>query len=983
MNTITSGFCGALSPYQQAIVTAERLEPGLPVFTNVACWNLHGPLDLTAFQLAFADLVDRHDAFAMHLRSVNGALKPEFAASVTASVNSVKIAGETLDLQNKALEQAITNIALTPIDLTDNALWRARLFRHRTQHHVFCLSMHHLICDEKSFQIIGRDLHAFYQKHTRQMAPDLPEIGDFSGYLAGQKSRQTTARVTPSAPAWPMPQTTGLPADRATQTVRITKKIATRILAEIRKTAQASNVAPVTVWAASYQLLLARFCDQADPCISVSIPDRPTQAVQSIVGPMLHSFDLTSDITEHGQFNSLMAAAQSSLSDCKTSAPYTPNLSKATISYHDATDLDDFAGQDGRLRFEMRPPPQRPMSADLHLGIRHIDDGAEVVFEARKALFSHDLLETIADAYKRILHQITDDPNVALTRLSLCNEAETTRQALKILASEQTPTSRAEHLEHDPLVAIWAEILHPAVPTESSDFFGLGGTSLSAVRMITRVEKQFQCAVSMVEFLSDARLSTLRAQIDRALPNRSVAERSAQHLVKLSAGDDALPPLICLPGVTGDIAWADQLITNWGGKNTVYGLSFERQGDPDWFPNDLNALIDDFLTDLKTAFPDQPIDLAGFSLGGSLAHALAAGISRAGLRIGKVFILDTSSDFLNFAPLKDHDPTHILSHTRSLVLHHEYTPITADIHYVRCLRDFAFPTARMAADWQHLTHGQLFIYNLDTHHANAIHAPWIGRIEQIIRADKHSSVSPDKILPGTPNSSIYNTRLMARRAARIGDLTSAIELFEPLLASFEVAPEWLIVSLIRLYDRLDQPQKAHALVKDTPANAATPLIWYELSLILKDRKNQIACLTNLMTASGPRMVGGIKLVKTLWKNGQRKRARDLAAQIYASPPARSAGAMCQSFILNMQGDTAGAAEWALRAVQDPECAMRYFPTAAQQMINCGELDTARTIITLGLRLFPQSGRLLTVQKLLEDAENAKPVPIADAPAPVP
>jgi acyl carrier protein len=67
----------------------------------------------------------------------------------------------------------------------------------------------------------------------------------------------------------------------------------------------------------------------------------------------------------------------------------------------------------------------------------------------------------------------------------------------------------------DVLISIWQEIFETTEITPDSDFFELGGNSLTAIKLLSQVEKTFGPETLLPEVLfSDARIKSLAAAID-------------------------------------------------------------------------------------------------------------------------------------------------------------------------------------------------------------------------------------------------------------------------------------------------------------------------------------------------------------------------------------------------------------------------------------------------------------------------------------
>ena len=153
-------------------------------------------------------------------------------------------------------------------------------------------------------------------------------------------------------------------------------------------------------------------------------------------------------------------------------------------------------------------------------------------------------------------------------------------------------------------MAIWQELLGVDEVAYDDDFFTLGGHSLIAIRMMTRIKNEFgvrfdlstMFEASTVAALAE-RLRAERPGIDEELSGASVANlgdvgvgvgevRSAprRRLVTISSQGDGLP-LYVVHGAGGNVLFLSSLARALGGERPLLG--FQAMGvDPDEIPDD-------------------------------------------------------------------------------------------------------------------------------------------------------------------------------------------------------------------------------------------------------------------------------------------------------------------------------------------------------------------------------------------------------------
>jgi NAD(P)-dependent dehydrogenase (short-subunit alcohol dehydrogenase family)/acyl carrier protein len=127
----------------------------------------------------------------------------------------------------------------------------------------------------------------------------------------------------------------------------------------------------------------------------------------------------------------------------------------------------------------------------------------------------------VPDAFV-LLDAMPQLPNGKLNRRAL-PDAQGELQQSEAYEPPASPTERS-------LAAIWAQVVE--VPGErigrQTQFFDIGGHSLSAMRALARIKDLFRVELTLSEFFDESRLESLAAVIDRAIASQPPSEREAQ-----------------------------------------------------------------------------------------------------------------------------------------------------------------------------------------------------------------------------------------------------------------------------------------------------------------------------------------------------------------------------------------------------------------------------------------------------------------------
>ncbi|MFH8370140.1 amino acid adenylation domain-containing protein [Streptomyces sp. NPDC018031] len=185
------------------------------------------------------------------------------------------------------------------------------------------------------------------------------------------------------------------------------------------------------------------------------------------------------------------------------------------------------------------------------------------------------------------------------------------------------------------LSEILAELLRlPAVGVHG-DFFDLGGTSLTAMRLIVLIKQRYGVDIPMSRFVTTPTVSGLaellrsggaRATFDPLVPFRT---------------DGARPPMFFVHPAGGNVLCFAQLTKHLPADQPFYGLQAagtELGSEP---LRSVEELAAGYLAAIRRVQPHGPYTLGGWSFGGFVALEMARQLRRQGERTAHVFLLDT------------------------------------------------------------------------------------------------------------------------------------------------------------------------------------------------------------------------------------------------------------------------------------------------------------------------------------------------------
>ncbi|MFC9965877.1 amino acid adenylation domain-containing protein [Nocardia ignorata] len=197
----------------------------------------------------------------------------------------------------------------------------------------------------------------------------------------------------------------------------------------------------------------------------------------------------------------------------------------------------------------------------------------------------------------------------------------------------------------DTIRAAMAAVLSvPAIDTDD-DFFDNGGHSLLAVRLVGRLTRA-DLPVVLDDVFTASTPRKLAARIGAADPTTPPKDglaglgRRLDPVLELRA-EGSVPPLFCVHQI-GGTAWKyAPLARLLRAERPIIGLQMPHLTEPTTRTRTLDDLARYYLAAVRRIQPHGPYHFLGYSLGGNLAHAMAAILEAEGEQVAYVGLLDS------------------------------------------------------------------------------------------------------------------------------------------------------------------------------------------------------------------------------------------------------------------------------------------------------------------------------------------------------
>ncbi|MEZ5276996.1 MAG: alpha/beta fold hydrolase [Opitutaceae bacterium] len=186
------------------------------------------------------------------------------------------------------------------------------------------------------------------------------------------------------------------------------------------------------------------------------------------------------------------------------------------------------------------------------------------------------------------------------------------------------------------LAELWSEVLdRDSVPVDVG-FFDLGGTSLTAIRLLASVERFFQRQIALSILFEHPTIQSLARYLDRS------SDRTIRSGLIAVRPDGIGDPLFLVGGMTGEIFFCRQLIRHLKCARPLFALEPDTLSGRRTEHTRIEEVARYYAEIIGRHQPGGPVTLAGYSFGGTVVYELARQLTAAGREVVQTILFDSA-----------------------------------------------------------------------------------------------------------------------------------------------------------------------------------------------------------------------------------------------------------------------------------------------------------------------------------------------------
>ncbi|MBL7749038.1 MAG: amino acid adenylation domain-containing protein, partial [Chitinophagaceae bacterium] len=433
-----------LSYAQRRLWLQEQYRQGSVPYNAADNFVFSGSLNRAAFVHALMTLVERHESLRTVFETKNAETRQRILSPETSGFNvnyrDFRDAEQPLEMAIRLANQ----IANMPFDLEKGPLFRTSLFQTEDTVHVFAFSIHHIISDEWSMQVMVKELIVLYNAYNKEQENPLSPLSiqyrDFAMWEADELSGEKLTRhrdywlqkLTAPLPVLQLPTDRPRPLIQTFNGKQFSFEISGELAKGLKLLCQRHEATLFMGLTALINTLLYQYTGQHDIIVGTPIADRSHPDLEEQIGYYLNTLALRTQLDPDQGFGLLLDSTRKNILEAFSHQVYPfdrlveelnlepdasrPPLFDVTVILQNIALLQPGAVMEG-ITVESIDVDLPISKGDIRFQFTEQQDQIDGNIEFNTDLFDIARIERMANHLRDLLAEVIADENAALHSL--------------------------------------------------------------------------------------------------------------------------------------------------------------------------------------------------------------------------------------------------------------------------------------------------------------------------------------------------------------------------------------------------------------------------------------------------------------------------------------------------------------------------------------------------------------------------------------
>jgi acyl carrier protein len=533
-------YCRA-SVEQRRMWLLDRMVDGKPLYNFSLAIRADLALDATALERALSSLVARHEILRTTFTSLDGIPAQVIHAPGAISMARRDAHDVPADERNTFTQALLQERAGRSFDLERGPLFDVLLLSLSGELYYTIVTVHHIIFDGWSSGVFAGELSRLYHAEAAGTPPELAPLPlQYADYAWEQVRVLASGRIQEQARYWQgrlrgAPPLIRLDADRPRPPVKTgagalaTFRLPNRLLGSLKSLCAAEDTTLYMAFLAGLSAFLYGWSvDKPESVVIGTVrASRDIPGTEALIGFLANTIAVRTPVDPQTTFRRLVARVREQtlldlthadipfervleVLDVPRNPAYTPLFQVLCVFQHEhfvpmANGMyrARFVGASGVAKF------------DLSFYVMEADGVLEGVVEYSTDLFCEETVGTWLERLRLFFERALSRPDATVAELLMGLAAPSSEAAVEPAAVDRRLGAEEALPHEDELRAVFAELLDVPIGVihQHDNFFALGGDSLRASQLLSRIHDAFGVVMSLQELMAAPTINGLAASI--------------------------------------------------------------------------------------------------------------------------------------------------------------------------------------------------------------------------------------------------------------------------------------------------------------------------------------------------------------------------------------------------------------------------------------------------------------------------------------
>jgi amino acid adenylation domain-containing protein len=434
---------------QQQLWFIHQLQPGTATYNIPVAVHIPGSLNFSALINSLNAVIQRHEILRTSFTLVNGEPVQKVVEIVNFDLPEIDL--QHLEQQQKETEikRLSLEIAQTAFDLETTPLLTAKLLKLHPEKSLLLLTLHHLVGDGFSINILVKELSLIYQLLCISQPADLSEMplqySDFVYWqrqylqdeVLGQNLAYWQQKLSGDLPVLQLPTDHPRPPIQTFKGARQKFVIPKSLTEEIKQLSKGEDATLFMTLLGAFQTLLYRYTGEDDIIVGSPIANRNRTELEQLIGCFVNTLVLRSNLGGNPSFKELLARVKKTAIEAYThqDLPFEKLVEalqpNRDLSYNPLFQVM-FVLQNQAIDQIWKTEELETQTSKFDILLSMIENEGELIgtLEYNTDLFNADTISRMIGNFQTLLEGIRKNANQSISELPILTSVE--RQTLLV-----------------------------------------------------------------------------------------------------------------------------------------------------------------------------------------------------------------------------------------------------------------------------------------------------------------------------------------------------------------------------------------------------------------------------------------------------------------------------------------------------------------------------------------------------------------------